>query len=282
MLGMPRTLILPGAQSMRLPGFGMEHYYPDTDNEKVWVPEQLVGKRHELRPIVVLFIGRRGAGKTLALTTTGYIQLRRYLAAKARMKVAANYNVTFGHYKDPYIVDRLQNFPVWARNIYLMVSEIGAAFPGMRSMAMGAIMFTQLLGQLRKRAIEIGADTRFAQILGWQHVTEIDLFIRCEALARLPDGRPRAIRLEVWDYWGQWTGDQRRRYWPPTAEPPDWELVFGNVHHVCKMYNTGEVIAPSFSAARDGIIQQQWNIQEGDIPVALAKRKTVTGLQSYQ
>ena len=265
----------------RLPGFGLEHYYPTGEEEKLWVPEGLRARRKELRPIVVLFIGRRGAGKSLALTTTAWIQHCRYKAMKFPSKVAANYNVTFATYRDPYIIDRLTSFPDWARRLYVCVDEIGSAFPGMRSMASGAILFTQVLGQIRKRAMEVGATTRFAQILGIQHLLEIDLFVKCEA-RMVADGR-QVIHMYVWDIWGQWTGNDYRKLWPPTANPPDWELFFGNTQLVWPMYRTEEVIAPSFSAARDDIIARQWDIGEDDIPIIPKKgQRTTTGLRNAE
>lgn len=242
--------------------------------EKLWLPESMAGARRSFRPIMVLFFGRRGAGKTLALTTTMYFQARRNRVARYPCRITTNYHVTFANHEDAYVLDELMQYPPWAHNLYLGVDEIGSCFPGRRSLASINLLFSQLIGQIRKLATEIGATTRFPQVLDQQHIMEIDLFIRCEQffftngkgkVLTDPYGRPvQGIDMDIWDYWGQWTGDMRRKYWPPYLEPVDGEKRFVNTQYIWPLYQTEEVIAPLWSKSRDAIITRQWDSLESE------------------
>ncbi len=265
--GLSLTPSLPGLSCQAPPRAS------EKETERLFLPEELAGRRRSFRPIMVLFFGRRGAGKTLALTTVMRFQQRRNQAAGYRCELASNYHVTFAEHSDPMILDELQEFPDWAYNLYLGIDEIGSCFPGRRSLASINLLFSQFIGQIRKRATEIGATTRFPQVLDQQHIMEIDLFVRCEqffftdgkgGILHDEQGRPRqGIDLDVWDYWGQWTGDMRRKYWPPYLEPVDAQKRFGNTQYIWDLYQTEEVIAPMWSKAREQIISRQWEGYQG-------------------
>lgn len=241
--------------------------------ERLLLPENLVGQRRSFRPIMVLMFGRRGSGKTLALTTTMRFQHRRNQRAKYPCSITTNYHVEFAEHQDAHILDELLEFPNWAHNLYLGIDEIGSCFPGRRSLASINLLFSQFIGQIRKLATEIGATTRFPQVLDQQHIMEIDLFLRTEQFFFTTEtgqpvkdalGHPRqGIDIDIWDYWGQWTGDMRRKYWPPYLEPVDGEKRFINTQYMWPLYQTEEVIAPMWSKARENIIERTWDSAKG-------------------
>src|SRR3990170_5355968 len=80
--------------SPHLPGLSLTSGPQSSENslaEKLWLPESMAGHRRSFRPIMVLFFGRRGAGKTLALTTVMYFQARRNKVARYPCHITTNY-----------------------------------------------------------------------------------------------------------------------------------------------------------------------------------------------
>ena len=243
---------------------------PASEGEKLILPESWVGQRKQFRPIVLLLTGRRGAGKTLAETAILRYQQRRNRELNHLCRVCTNYHVTFADKATPTILDELMTFPAWARNIELGIDEIGSCFPNRRALAGINVMFLQYVGQIRKRATEIIASTRFAIVVDVQHAMEIDLFVRCRAfwitnqsgqVLKDESGRPRqGIDFDIWDYWGQWTDDVRRKYWPPNLEPVDEMRTIYNTQTMWGCYSTDEVVAPLWleNEQRQKVLANEW------------------------
>ena len=253
-------------------------WQPDAQ-DSILVPDNLGPQRRLMRPIFCLFMGRRGMGKSAAATAVAYEQDRRFLKFNTGQQVVSNYWVSFAARSSPYLVDELMEFPAWAYRLYVAIDEIGSSFPGRRSLAGVNVMFSQFLGQIRKRAIEGSCTTRFPQVLDQQLLMELDLFILCEQF-RFTDSKGKlrqAIELRIWDYWGQWTGKMFRKYWPPYAGPMgvyscDWMKILYPTDIIWSKYKTDEVIAPIWSKARDRIISQQWQVPStNEVPAGQVK-----------
>ena len=280
-LGTGTNICIPGAPRLNvpnmvsyLPGLTVSPFGssapPSSTTEQLLLPEGWCGQRHSFRPIVILLTGRRGSGKTLGLTAIMRYQQRRNIAAGYPCRVLANYHVAFADRSDAYILDELMNYPEWARNIILGIDEIGSCFPNRRSLASINLLFLQFVGQIRKRATEIAATTRFAVVVDQQHAMEIDLFLRCHAFYVTDGsghvkqdvmGRPiQGIDFDIWDYWGQWTDDVRRKYWPPNLEPVDETRTIINVQTMWDCYSTDEVIVPMWlrDDQRRKILANEW------------------------
>ena len=265
--------------------------WPTENTNKLTNPVDIPPRRRELRPLVILFMGRRYQGKTVSMTYTGLIQHLRYQAVKSPMRVFSNYKVSFAYNKaekgapwggDPYLLDKLMEFPVWAHDCYILVDEIGSAFPGRRSLASPNVLAAQLLTQIRKRDMELCFTTQFPQTLDQQVIQQIDLFVMCEQFHYRKNGQWRqGIELKVWDYWGQYTGDMRRKWWPPYYEPFDWQMTYYNTDIVWPMFNTKEVISPLWSKARENIIAQQWDISREELDQGAEKFFTSPQRVSY-
>ena len=220
------------------------------------IPEE-VHVRRRFRPMVIMFIGRRGAGKSLAMTTLAYIQSRRYAAAGVAFSVVSNYKLQFATHATPYLVEELTQFPPWARDLYVCIDEVATAFPSRRSLAGVNLLFANWLTQIRKRRCEVAFTTQFPQVLDYQVLLQVDLFIRCQERAA-----GRAVELYIYDWWGQWTGNDSRRPWPPEHDTWDWNVTFLNTHRVWPLYDTEELVAPLWSSSREDMIAQEgWEIQ---------------------
>lgn len=226
------------------------------ENLKLLLPKDIPHKK-AFRPLCVMYIGRRGQGKSLAMTTTAHIMQQRYKEKKFRYQVFTNYKCTFAQYTSPFLVDDLIGFPDWAENSHICIDEASAFAPSRRSMARDNLNFSNFLTQLRKLHSEIGFTTQFPQVMDIQLLLQVDLFIRC----KLHDGG-RAIELQVFDWWGQWTGKDGKKSWPPEPDTHDWVIWYHNTHTMWDKYDTDEVQAPIWSAQREDIIARSgWQLE---------------------
>ncbi len=218
-------------------------------------------------PIIAMFWGRRGQGKTLSMTTVGAMMLQRYIRWGIKSspsnpnghKICANYHVDFADFYNPMLVDMMVDFPPWAHDMTVMVDEILAYFPNRRSLARGNLNFGTFLQQIRKRHIELLFTTQFPQNMDKIMVEQVDLFIRPELY-----NRGNSVRLIIHDWWGQFTGNMISKKWPPIHEPPDWIIPIHNIKNVYGAYPTDEVVAPMWSGNRNAIIKGQWTDEEID------------------
>ncbi len=204
------------------------------------------------RPLVVMFIGRRGGGKSAAMSATAYIQYQRYARQKINFSVVANYKLAFADMVSPYLVDDLMDFPDWAENLYICIDEAAASFPSRRSMAGANVNFSNFLTQIRKRHCEVVFTTQFPQVMDVQILLQVDLFIRCRAF----NGN-KSIELQCYDWWGQWTGNDKRKPWPPESGMQDWTKYYHHVDRIWDKYDTGEVVAAMWSKQRDEVIARE-------------------------
>lgn len=226
------------------------------DRKSVLLPEDIHNSRR-FRPICVLWIGRRGEGKSLCMSATADIQRKRYIQHEVPHQIFSNYWLDFADRVSPYLVDDLVQFPEWGRNAFICLDEIGATFPSRRSMAGVNVNFSNFLTQIRKRNCEVHFTTQFPQVLDGQLLMQVDLFIRCRAVERDHFGRVLAVELECHDYWGQWTGNDSRKPWPPRPEFADWYLRYDRLNNMWYHYNTDQVTPPYWIANRDVIIKAQ-------------------------
>jgi hypothetical protein len=97
------------------------------------------------------------------------------------------------------------------------------------------VSMSDLLTQLRKLDSEMAFTTQFPQVLDYQLLLQVDLFIRCQS-----HYGGRMIEMQVYDYWGQWSGNDYRKPWPPPPGEYDWVRTYGNCQLVWPLYNTKE------------------------------------------
>jgi hypothetical protein len=249
-LSLPATLTMPDLITMP---FGNDD---GEQGPKVVSPLDIPGKRR-LSPLVLFFFGRRGQGKSLVMSAIAKMMQDRYRSAGRDTGLVSNYYLDFADRADPYLLDELIEFPEWAYNLLVCIDEVATAFPGRRSLAKINVLFSSFLTQIRKRRIEVMFTTQFPQVMDQQILMQVDLFIRCEAIQG-----GRHVRLEIYDWWGQYTGNFDRKPWPPLVGTHDNEITIFNTNTVFGAYSTNEVVANVNSDSRDALIARQWDTRE--------------------
>lgn len=229
--------------------------YTDPEERNLKNIDDLWGKTKS-RPIVLFFYGRRGQGKTLAMTSIAKMIASKW--AKLGMKdhqVFSNYGTDFS-ISSPYMLDEIIEFPNWAKNGLLCIDEVGSAFPSARAMSTVNVLFTNMLTQLRKRKLEVCFTTQFPQMISYGVLTQVDLFVLCESIKG-----GRSIRLYFFDHWGQYTSKMWQKKFPQPKHEADWILTLHNTDKIWGSYNTEEVIASLQSTSRTQIIEDQYHFQ---------------------
>ena len=99
-----------------------------------------------------------------------------------------------------------------------------------------------------------------------QILQQIDLF---GTPKRINKGRD--LKIMLWDWWGQFTGNFATKKWPPnpTENPPDYELTIYDIEQFYGSYPTEEVVAPMWSNSREDMVERSWgaelkNVSEAD------------------
>jgi len=220
------------------------------------VPATIPGS-YSFTPTISLLAGARGKGKTLTMTAIGRMMLDRFIASGQHHKVMSNYHVDFAYYSHPLLIDMLMDFPSWAHHLFVMVDELDAYFPSMRAQTRVSLSFGTFIKQIRKRGIELIFTTQHPQEIDRRLLRQVDLFLYPTLVNRRND-----LRLRVWDWWGNYSGDQRVKKWPPWvephAEPPDAEWAILNIATMFGQYRTDEVVAPLWSDQRENILMDEW------------------------
>ena len=196
--------------------------------------------------------GRRGQGKSLGMTCLAEFQRRRYARARNGYRVAANIWMDPASIVNPKMVEDLCLFPDWGRKLYICLDEVGALISNRRSMAATNVSFGAFLTQIRKRRNEIIFTTQFPQWTDLQILYQIDFFLLMES-----HNSGRTIKIYVFDWWGQITGNFRRKRWPPEMSEVDWELTIVGADSMWHSYNSDAITAPIWAKNKDQIIMTE-------------------------
>jgi hypothetical protein len=247
--------------------------YPGQSEQSFEItPETLIGN-DQFDPITVMLAGRRGRGKTAALTFLGQIFRDAYELHNVDAKVAANYNTTVANlgpehnpsqYCNPYIVDDMMGFPPWADRLLVLIDEAAALFPRRRSTARVNVDFSTFMQQIRKRDVEVAFTTQFPGMLDDQLLVNIDLYCTVNMWPRHGWNAGKYIDIMIWDWHGQFTGRFTKPRIPPDG-PPTWRRRLHNANKIFGQYNTKEVIGPLWATdhQRESMARQHW--AEGQI-----------------
>ena len=231
------------------------------DDETLWTPEDHPHPWwRQFRPIVIMYFGRRGKGKTLAMSTVAKYQQLRYRHNNVKMQIMANYHLEFADRASPYIVNDMASYPDWARDAILCIDEVGSQFPSRRSLAGVNLNFANFLTQVRKRNVEVMFTTQFPQVVDQLVLLQCDLFVECDV-----DRSGRTLDLYIHDWWGQWTGKTQRKPWPPDSDAYDEMRTIYNPKQMFGSYRTSEVIAAQWDKRRDETIRTEgWGDPEDE------------------
>ncbi|MCY3543178.1 MAG: hypothetical protein OXH22_03920 [Chloroflexi bacterium] len=209
-------------------------------------------------PRVAILFGRRGQGKTLWLTAMLWMMKERGRLQGTPRFVATNYWTSFSDHASPYLLDELQEFPDWAYNAIIGIDEVVDLLPSARAMSNYTLLSQSFFRQIRKRGCEVLAATQFPQELSRGILRQVDFFLETELVQY-----GKGVRTYWHDWWGQFTGQYKQRYWPPERDAHDYAFTLWGTDQMFGHYRTEEVVATVVSDSRDEIISQQW--QEGDM-----------------
>lgn len=258
-------------------GIAVEPYQP-----KVLSPWEFSASQ-ELDPLVMCAFGRRGDGKTLWMVTTEAIMLQSYQKHGARptqrnpngFKVASNIHIQFADFCNPALVDMLVGYDERLKRMNLAIDEILSFLPSRRSTARVNVDAANAVVQIRKDENEIVSTTQKPQNIDSQLLDQVDLFVMpilynrrwtpvrelwTHKLTGRMEYKATSMRLLLWDWWGNFTGKQFRKGWPPqmSGEPPDYILDYHNVHELFSWYHTKEKVPSIWHRNRGNVIVGQW------------------------
>jgi len=117
---------------------------------------------------IVLYKGKRGAGKTLTMVKDGY------LYSKKGYKILRNFDCSFGEYiSDDEILDLDKESNI--KNCVIMMDEVQIFFDARRSMRKQNINFSNFVQQIRKRNIILLGTTQFSNTVDLRLRQHIDI-----------------------------------------------------------------------------------------------------------
>ena len=221
-----------------------------------WEATDILPAPHRFSPYVVMLIGNRNAGKTLAMTAIAYQMQQRYRKfGVSYFKIASNYWMSFADYQSPYIVDDLVALPPWGRNLFLCVDEIQQAAFNRRAMKQTAVDLIGFLTMIRKRRIEVCFTTQKPTQIDPQVLNQVDFFVEVQH-----SFGAKLLTFHIYDWWGQFTGRRHRKRWPPQQEDVDVVRYFWHDGAVFDMFDTEQVVASSYlnEGVKADIIEQEW------------------------
>ena len=270
----PVQMYSPGVKTFSS-GFGsrplkaVNYIYPRAepiDNLGMFYAKDIRPSR-SFRPLCIMLWGRRGEGKTLGMTAIANAMRETYLSHGVRYhktlrpwgrRIGSNYHIDFADFNNPMLVDMIVDFPPWARRMLFCVDEILAFFPNRRSLARPNLNFSTFLQQIRKLETELIFTTQFPQNMDGQILQQIDLF---GTPKRINKGRD--LKILLWDWWGQFTGNFASKKWPPNPaeNPPDYQLTIYDIERFYGAYPTEEVVAPMWSASREDMVARSWGTE---------------------
>ena len=210
----------------------------------------------DFTPVNVLFCGRRGKGKTMALCGVA----KRHKQAFARMglkwRLISNHWLEFADYNSPSLLGEVwEEDPYLAAKAEVSIDEITSAMVSRRAVSKMNVNAGRWVEQVRKLPAEILATTQFPTEVDHYFTRQIDIFILAEGhfhpliKSRYPNvrrayGMQSYIDLYIFDLWGQWTGryDMPRLGWPPPLWRADDVIRVGNLPAFWDQYRSSELI----------------------------------------
>ena len=230
--------------------------------------------------LCILLIGRRGHGKTAIQTAITHTMLKKYQNKKFPGRLYANYRMKFfrkdaqGRPYDlysPILVDLISDFPPWLEKGFMALDEVQSFASARRSMSKSNLSLSLFLTQMRHRDIETCWTTQFPQVIDSQALLQVDLFVRVSTVSRWPANRagnafPKLMDLTIFDYWGQFTGKDYRKTWPPQPEDADARRQVYLPHWYASQYNTKEIITSTYmdKDVREAIMREEGQLDADD------------------
>lgn len=118
--------------------------------------------------MIILYKGRRGAGKTLTMVKDG---LKYFLNG---YRILRNFECGFGEYiSDEEILDLNKDSEIY--NCVIMIDEIQIFFDSRRSMKKQNLLFSNFIQQIRKRNIIVLATSQYSNTVDLRFRQHVDI-----------------------------------------------------------------------------------------------------------
>ena len=231
-----------------------------TSTPEILTPYDVYTSR-KFEPSAIMLVGRRGRGKTLGMTGLGAFQKERFRLRNIPSLIGSNYWTDFSDILNPDMIQWLNADGLWdprAKNMYCLIDEAGAQFANRRSLNAVNVDFIQVLVQIRKLMTEMVFTTQFPQWVDIQVLYQIDLFIMMDS-----NYDNSIIDMYIFDWWGQWTGRNNKKAWPPQMEDVDAHATMYNTDSLFNRYRTNQVVPPPWAKNRKQIVLSEWGEQVG-------------------
>ena len=225
-------------------------------------------------PKVIMNMGRRGKGKSAFMALLALMMKLLWEHHGVKRRILSNIRLDIADIEDPYLLEMLDADPTVAEDAIVCVDELTSAFPSQRAISRGNLDFSNILTQTRKLRAEWIFTTQFPQLIDMKILYQVDYFIKCKYLdLRYPSGR---VYVDIWDWWGQETGKDWRKPWPPRNDDVDVSRWYPGIKEAFKIYNSDERVPSRWAKNRDTLIQKAWDIER---PVEIEGPSDIIAIQ---
>jgi hypothetical protein len=171
--------------------------------------------------MIVMYKGRRGAGKTLTLVKDAFTYY------KNGWEIVSNFHLPFASYmddKDIMAIDKTSDI----RKVVLCIDEIQIFFDSRRGMAKGNLTFSNFIQQIRKRGIILLCTTQFSNTVDLRLRQHLDVIATPNFIDKYPVVAVKYIDLtSIEDEW--------------VTEPVEKTVVY-DPRPIFGLYDTEELI----------------------------------------
>lgn len=176
-----------------------------------------------MESLIVLYKGRRGAGKTLTMVKDGYLYY------KKGFKVYSNLKTTFSFQLNEDKIFNLIRTNI--KDCVILFDEIQLYLDSRRSMSKLNIEFSGFIQQIRKRNIHLLATTQYSNTLDLRFRQHIDIIVYPSFIEKYPICE--VVYIDITTIQDFVFNDER-------IKPKIAKVIFNPVP-IFKMYNTKEI-----------------------------------------
>ena len=205
----------------------------DQDEERTFSSfEDLPFTYSNFKPSCVMLIGKRGRGKTQALTGMGAQMATWYENEHYGRRVYANYINLLADKCDSNLVQNILNpFGPVIRNGLLLIDELQEVANARKSLTRQNFNLNNFLTQIRKDNLECAFTTQNAAMIDKNVLWQIDTFVEAKQYYG-----GNVLLFAVHDWNNNIIESRRKRYFPPMWHEADWYIGWANTRFLFDFY----------------------------------------------